>query len=186
MAAQLEAASVCAFQVLARDLERFGAPRLLVASARRGACDETRHARAMRRAAKRRGCNPPRVQVKAGAATSLLELAMRNAEEGCVRETFGAALALLQARTARDPALRQTMRRIARDELRHAALSWRLQEWFLSRLPAERDRLAGVRRRALQELDEELARAPTANAEVGRPGPPALRSLLRAMGTQLC
>ncbi len=186
MAAQLEGASVCAFQVLARDLERFGAPRLLVASARRAARDETRHARAMRRAAKRRGCNSPRVQAKAGAATSLLELAMRNAEEGCVRETFGAAVALLQARTARDPALRQTMHRIAGDELRHAALSWRLQEWFLSRLPAERERLAGVRRRALEEMDEEIARAPTANAELGRPGPLALRGLLRAMGTQLC
>lgn len=186
LAAQLEAASVCAFQVLARDLERFGAPRLLIASARRAARDETRHARAMRRAAKRRGCNPPRVQAKAGAATSLLELALRNAEEGCVRETFGAAVALLQARTARDPALRQTMRRIAGDELRHAALSWRLQEWFLSRLrPAERDRLGDVRRRALEELDEELARGATANADLGLPGPLALRGLLRAMGTHL-
>ncbi|HEX8792801.1 MAG TPA: ferritin-like domain-containing protein [Polyangiaceae bacterium] len=186
MAAQLEAASVCAFQVLARDLERFGAPRSLIASARSSARDETRHARAMTRAAKRYGCTPPRVRAKARSAASLPALAKQNAEEGCVRETFSAAVAVIQARTARDPALRVAMRRIADDELRHAAFSWRLHEWLLSRLPAtERHRLAVVRRRALDAIDAELAGAPSANPDLGIPGPVALRALLREMRAHL-
>jgi hypothetical protein len=186
MAAQLEAASVCAFEVLARDLERFGAPRFLVASARRAARDETRHARAMTRAAKRYGCTPPRVRAKAKNAASLAALASQNADEGCVRETFSAAVAVIQARTARDPALRRTMRRIARDELRHAAFSWQLHQWLLSRLPPTGGhRLSAVRRRALDAIDAELADAPTANPELGLPGPLALRALLREMRAHL-
>ena len=182
IAAQFEAASVCAFDALARDLERFGAPRSLVASARRAARDEARHARAMTRAAKRYGCTPPRVRAKAGSAASLAALAMQNADEGCVRETFSAAVTVLQAQTAHDPALRRTMHRIARDELRHAAFSWRLHDWFLSRLPATgRRRLAAVRRRALDGIDAELVSAPAANPELGMPGPLALRVLLREM-----
>jgi hypothetical protein len=182
IAAQFEAASVCAFDALARDLERFGAPRSLVASARRAARDETRHARAMTRAAKRYGCTPPRVRAKARTATSLAALAMQNADEGCVRETFSAAVTVLQAQTAHDPALRRTMRRIARDELRHAAFSWRLHDWFLSRLPATaRRRLAAVRRRAVDGIDADLVSAPAANPELGMPGPLALRALLREM-----
>jgi len=186
IAAQLEAASVCAFEVLALDLQRFGAPRVLVASARRAARDETRHARAMTRAAKRRGCTPPRVQAKARSAASLKTIARQNADEGCVRETFGAAVAVIQARTARDPALRRTMDRIARDELRHAAFSWRLHEWLLSQLPpTEGRRLAAVRRRALDAVDAELACAPTANPELGLPDGLALRALLRGMRAHL-
>ena len=65
--------------------------------------------------------------------------------------------------SASDPALRRTTRRIARDEARHAALSWRLHEWLLSQLHRrERSRLADVRRRTLDAMDGELARAPLA------------------------
>jgi hypothetical protein len=57
-------------------------------------------------------------------ARSLEELAVENAVEGCVRETYGALTAIWQARTAKDPSVAAAVRRIARDETRHAALSW--------------------------------------------------------------
>ncbi|HEX8790384.1 MAG TPA: ferritin-like domain-containing protein, partial [Polyangiaceae bacterium] len=186
VAAQLEAASVPAFESLATDLVRFRAPRRLVAAARRAARDEVRHARAMARAARRYGSRSSRVHVDVPRSTSLLELALRNAEEGCVRETFSAAVAVVQGRTATDPALRRTMRRIARDEIRHAALSWRLHEWLLSQLPrSERSRLAAVRRRTLDAIDAEIARAPRADPVLGMPGPLELRALLGEMREHL-
>ena len=52
-----------------------------------------------------------------------VEIARENAEEGCVRETFGALLAAHQAAYACDPEVREVMTRIAGDELRHAALA---------------------------------------------------------------
>jgi hypothetical protein len=111
---------------------------------------------------------------------------MQNADEGCVRETFSAAVAAVQARTASDPALRRTLDRIARDELRHAAFSWRLHEWLLTQLPATQGRrLAAVRRRALDAIDAEVACAPNANPELGLTGGRALRALLREMRAHL-
>jgi hypothetical protein len=183
----MEAASVHAFESLARDLVRFRAPRRLVAAAKRAARDEARHARAMARAAGRYGSPSSRVHVDVRGSASLLELALRNAEEGCVRETFSAAVAVVQGRTASDPALRRTMRRIARDEIRHAALSWRLHEWLLSQLPRrERSRLADVRRRTLDAMDGELARAPRGgDPALGMPGPLELLALLREMRPHL-
>jgi hypothetical protein len=186
IAAQLEAASVPAFESLARDLVRFRAPRRLVAAAKRAARDEARHARAMARAAGRYGAPSSRVHVDVRRSASLLELARRNAEEGCVRETFSAAVAVVQGRTATDPALRRTLRRIARDEIRHAALSWRLHEWLLSQLPRrERSRLAAVRRRTLDEIDAELARTPRGDPALGLPGKLELQALLREMRAHL-
>ena len=111
---------------------------------------------------------------------------MRNAEEGCVRETFSAAVAVVQGRTASDPALRRTMRRIARDEIRHAALSWRLHEWLLSQLPRrERPRLADARRRTLDAMDVELARALHGDPALGVPGPLELLALFCEMRPHL-
>jgi hypothetical protein len=126
------------------------------------------------------------VHVHVRRSDSLLELALRNAEDGCVRETFSAAVAVVQGRTATDPALRRTMRRIARDEIRHAALSWRLHEWLLSQLRRrERSRLDAARRRALDVIDAEIARAPRADPALGMPGKLELQALLREMREHL-
>ena len=62
--------------------------------------------------------------------------------EGCVRETYGAVLASYQARAARDPELRGAMSSIARDEAKHAALSWRIHGWLWPRLSSDERRAA--------------------------------------------
>jgi hypothetical protein len=61
-------------------------------------------------------------------------VAIENAIEGCVRETYGALMASFQTCHARDPEIVDAMRGIARDETRHAALAWAIAEWASSHL----------------------------------------------------
>lgn len=147
VSAELEAASVVAFEDAERSFRAHGAPAVLLARIRRARNDEVRHARAMTALARRYGAAPRPRRIQPHAVPSLEALARENVREGCVVETWGAAVGLLQARQARDPALRRVMQRISTDELRHAELSWDLQEWLDSRLVPE------SRRRVRSERD---------------------------------
>jgi rubrerythrin len=123
-AAYLERASVTAFVRLAEELAAHGAPTRLRRAALRAARDEILHARIVARLAERAGApsiDQPRV--RAARVRSLAALAIENAVEGCVYETFGAAVGLAQAMTASDAKVRAAMRRIARDEMQHAELA---------------------------------------------------------------
>jgi hypothetical protein len=166
--AHLEAASVHAFRRLAADLARVGAPRALVRQAQRAARDEVRHARATTRLARRRGATPAVVEIEPRREPpSLLDLAIENGVEGCIRETFGALAATHQAAHASDPAIAVTMTRIARDETRHAALAWALARWLAPRIGADgRAAVKNAMRAAVASLREEVARTP---ADVARP-----------------
>src|SRR5690606_4330912 len=91
---------------------------------------------------------------------TLIEFALDNAVEGCVRETFGAACAAFQAVKARDPVVRATLRQVAVDETRHAELSWNIHSWVERRLNAEeRALLAAAMRKAVTQLQVEVTRA---------------------------
>lgn len=135
--AHLEAASVGAFRTIARELVAHGAPRELVDEARRSARDEERHARVMRAHARRYGAGVLPARSRRRPIRPLREAALDNMREGCVRETFGAAVACVQAQSAADPSLARAMKRIAEDETRHAALSWAMARWFDTQLDAE-------------------------------------------------
>jgi hypothetical protein len=87
--AQLEAASVDAFRALRSDLGRLGAPKSLLRAVDVATKDEVRHAREVSREAERSGARVPETRIGPIAARSLEELAIDNAEEGCVRETSG-------------------------------------------------------------------------------------------------
>jgi hypothetical protein len=155
--AELEAASVHAFGQLARELAVHRAPPAMVRVALRSRREEMRHARITGALARRFGGRPLAPRVRALAPRSLVEVAADNAAEGCVRETFGALVASLQARRADDPAVRRVMRSIAIDETRHAALSWELAAWAQARLqPAERRRVNAHAREAVAKLEHEL------------------------------
>jgi hypothetical protein len=134
---RLEAASVEAFRILRDELRAHRAPRKLIAAAARAARDEIRHTRATGALARRFGARAGSAEVDRIAPRSIEAMALENAVEGCVRETYGALLATWQARVARDPVVRAAMRRIARDETRHAALSWRVGRWLETRLDSE-------------------------------------------------
>jgi hypothetical protein len=110
---------------------------------------------------------PPAVRVP----RDRLALALDNAREGCVRELYGALLAAFQASRAQLPALRQAFATIARDELRHAALSWDLADWLEQPLCASAQaQLVALRRAALAELRAELTEpGPAIRRDAGLP-----------------
>lgn len=198
--AALEAASVRAFVELRADLAAHGAPRSLLRACNEAAADEVRHARVCARLARRHRAHAHVVDASEAAPTArqarrgltvetaprrayrptLRELAIDNAVEGCVRETYGAVVAGYQARAAADLAIRVAMAAIARDEAKHAQLAWRVQRWLAPRLsPAERRAADNHARAARAELhaaagaiDGELARV------VGLPSESAARRLL--------
>jgi len=120
----LEAASVPAFLRLADELRQHGAPAALVARAEQAAADEVGHAAGFAHLRAERGAPSAASPVEVPQAPRSLEaLAVENAVEGCVRETFGALVAGYQARTAGDEALRRIMTRVAAEELLHAELA---------------------------------------------------------------
>jgi hypothetical protein len=156
--AYLEAASVHAFERLTRELAAHDAPAPLRDASRRAMRDEGRHARMMRDLATRFGVAVPQVRSRPRAVRSLEDIAVENAVEGCVRETFGAAAAIIQAGRAADPDVRCTMASIARDETRHAALAWGVASWLDTRLGARAQASVVAKRRdAIKALAREAA-----------------------------
>ena len=172
-AAALEAASVVAFEQLARELAHHGAPASLCQRAERAARDEVRHARLMGALARRFGGRTAPVGTAPHHIRPLLEIAVDNAVEGCVRESYGAAVAYYQARAATEPEVRAALAVIAEDEASHAELSWDLDRWFLARAtPAERAQLAAAKRTAVATLRAEVDVDPHEDvvARTGLPG----------------
>jgi hypothetical protein len=99
--------------------------------------------------------------VHARALRPLAEVAIENATEGCVRETYGAMVAQRQARKAADPRVRSVLQQIAIDEARHAALSWEVDTWAQRKLGRfDRSRLRAARGQAIERLRRELAADP--------------------------
>jgi hypothetical protein len=179
--AGLEEASVAAFEILSKELVFHGAPARLIAAARSAAHDEVRHARAMGDLARRFGGKPWRPRVRKGSVRPIEQVAIENATEGCVRETFGALIGMWQARFAGDPNVRRAMASIARDEGRHAALSWQIAAWIEPRLDAKvRAELEAAKVRAVDQLKEDLAVDPPPSIVriAGMPTAPAARRLL--------
>ena len=131
----MEAASVYAFDLLEVELEAHGAPEPMRAAARHSAFDEVRHTQMMRALAARFGAEYEAPVVDSPSKIrSLEELAIENAKEGCVGESFAALVAGWQACHARDPVVARTMTLIAADEARHADLSWDVHAWAMARL----------------------------------------------------
>jgi hypothetical protein len=177
-AAQLEAASVTAFAILAEELAFHGAPAELVAAAHRAKSDEIRHTRMATALARSFAASPGEPQISRGAVRPLLAIALENAVEGCVREAYGAFMASYQGSRASDERIRKTMARIARDELRHAELAFAVAEWILPRLSgSEQAAVKLAQHQALSELRSELAQ-PVSLALLSTAGlPPSEASL---------
>jgi hypothetical protein len=88
-------------------------------------------------------------------------MALENAVEGCVRETYSALECAWQAEVAVDPVVRAAMKRIARDELRHLALAWEVHAWAMGRLGRDdRARVRGAQRCEIAVLLGEVSTDP--------------------------
>lgn len=148
--AHLEAAAVHAFAQLTGELVLHRAPASLIRQALHACADERRHARVTRALAARYGHRALDPRVVPSPPRELEGIALDNVREGLIRETFGALVGHHQARHASDPVIRRAARAIARDETRHAVLSWEMHRWLLSRLSR------AARRRAADAFHAEL------------------------------
>jgi hypothetical protein len=120
--------------------------------------------------------------VRRFSARSVEAIAIENAVEGCVRETYGALVATWQSAHASDPEIKRAMQAIAADETRHASVSFRVARFLESRLdePARR-RVRRAQDRAIRQLHDEVAREVPASDLVrvaGMPTKTAAASLL--------
>ncbi|PCC75319.1 hypothetical protein SAMN02745121_03958 [Nannocystis exedens] len=133
-----EHASVASFARFTLQLLAHGAPPGLVQEACAAQLDEVAHARlifalAGDYAGAPVGPGPLATDDALGGPGDLAAVVAAVVREGCVGETLAAAELDLAARTCEDPALAATLRRIAADEQRHAALAWRTVQWALAR-----------------------------------------------------
>lgn len=170
--ARLEAAAVAAFVLLARELDALGAPAALITRLRRAAREEIAHAEQMAALARARGAEPLPAVVVPPARRSVLDIALENAVEGCVRECWGALCARFQAEAASAADVRAAFIRVAREEAEHAQLSRDVATWLDARLTApERVTVATARRDAVDQLRTELDRDVPVDtcAELGLP-----------------
>lgn len=180
--AELEDASIEAFHVLDEELAALGAPRALRRRARRAAVDEVRHTESMTTLARRAGHDVAR-RTPSGSASkramrSAFDIAIENAVEGCVREAYGALLAMWQAESARDERVALAMKDIAHDEARHAALAWDVHRWLGRRLDdEERRRVDAAMSDALDTLAREVLDTP-ADDRLGLPDARAATALV--------
>jgi hypothetical protein len=182
--AHLEAASVFSFERLANELDALGAPPSLIGAAWESREDEVSHARMTTKIAKKHGGTPADVMVAPHAPRSAFAIALENATEGCVRETYGALLAHRQALGASDPTIRCMMQVIAEDETRHAGLAWDVAAWLEPQLSSdERELVNEARRRAIADLRVELAADPHPDlrTRAGMPGAVEAISLLDSL-----
>jgi hypothetical protein len=186
--AELEAASVAAFTILAAELACHGADRALLQRTRAAAEDEIVHARLMQRLAERFGGKVQARSVRVGLPRDLEAIALENAVEGCVAETWGCLLGMHQALHAA-PGLRTAYQRIAADEARHAQLSWDIAAWAEGQLgDAAVARIAAHRARAVAALATRLAAGSDlteTERALGLPDPAARRRLFEQLETKL-
>ncbi|PRP95135.1 ferritin-like domain-containing protein [Enhygromyxa salina] len=186
--AVMEQVSITAFMELAAQLEARGGPAELVARCRAAALDERRHVELVVEL----GAARPKATLEPAAATTLLaEIALHNAVEGCVTETWAALLARHQAEHAPELRVREAFEQIAADEARHAQLAWELHAYFMQVLEpgvareVERARaraLAGLERTASQQA---LAVPREVREALGLPEPRVAGALASDFGWRL-
>jgi hypothetical protein len=132
----MEHASVAAFARFTLQLLAFGAPPDLVRQAQRAMGDETEHAQIAFRLASAyagRVVGPSDLDVSGALDDFCVEQALATLlREGCIGETVAAIEAREALERAIDPAVREALAIIARDELRHAQLAWRTVSWLVA------------------------------------------------------
>jgi hypothetical protein len=186
--AELEAAAVIAFELLLIQLADAGAPLSLLRRVEDAQRDEERHARVMTALAGRHGAVVTTPRVPPRRTPTLLEMALENMAEGCVRETWGALTARYQSQTAETFADRQVWSDIADDEARHAELSWDLHAWLVGQFsPEEQREVEAAQRRAWDELVLELDAEPDQDVRrlAGVPSRSTALELARDLAVQL-
>jgi hypothetical protein len=159
--ARMEHASVAAFARFILELLAAGAPAELVSSAQSALGDEIEHARLCFDLASSYAGSPigPGALSTQGvlADTGLHATVSAAIHEACIGETLAAAEACEALADATDPAVRQVLVKIVRDESAHAELGWKFLQWALASGGSE---LRDLARREVQRAIESLREPP--------------------------
>lgn len=145
--ALMEHASIAAFARFALDLLSLGAPPELLSRTQDAMRDETAHARdAFALASLYAGAplGPGALAIEGSLGSGApLDIVTTAILEGCIGETVAAVEAAECLAHASDPAVREVLSRVARDETRHAELAWQFVRWVLLQGPVDLRRAAG-------------------------------------------
>jgi hypothetical protein len=159
--ARMEHASVAAFARFILELLAAGAPAELVCSAQSALGDEIEHARLcfdLASAYARTAIGPGALSTQGVLADTGLPATVSAAiHEACIGETLAAAEACEALADATDPAVRQVLVKIVRDESAHAELGWKFLQWALASGGPE---LRDLARREVQRAIESLREPP--------------------------
>jgi hypothetical protein len=139
--AQKEHASVPAFARISWLLVALGAPAELVEWAHRAALEEIDHARRCFALAAGYGRRSHDVEPMPDLLVGGLEMrgdpaarmAVESLIDGCLLEGFNADVAAACRAVCEEPVVRDVLARVATDERSHAAFSWALLEWLVTR-----------------------------------------------------
>lgn len=135
--ARMEHASIPAFGQLGLHLAALGAPSRLVEASHRAALEEVCHARAcfaiVQALTGVRESAGPIAELAAPAQDPIdrVRLAIGSLVDGCLGEGIAADVAARAAAQAQEPAIREILAMIARDEAGHAELAWDVLAWCL-------------------------------------------------------
>lgn len=184
--ATLEAVAVHAFAVMHDELRMHGAPQSLLDRVQRAERDEVRHAKLFTHLLEAHGGTFAVPHVAKVGPRPLVAIAIENAVEGAVRETYAALLATWQAQHAQSATLRATLRGVARDETQHAELSWDVMAWLDTKLTAqEREQVSAAMKDVVSSLARQEPLSPALRRELGLPDGREARALQQSLFEQL-
>jgi len=142
-----EHASIASFQKFGLDLMRFGAPPHLLDKAQQATRDEILHARmsfSIAASLLQENVQPSTLDYTPTLCENITEFARHTLIEGAIGETFAVLLASEQLRVATDPAVREFLHHVVKDEAEHAELAWETLRWCLQKEPSIRNILLEV------------------------------------------
>jgi hypothetical protein len=174
-----EASSVGAFLQLRAELQFHDVPVDLQQRCLKAAVEEVHHARMMAKLVQDEGCELPELQFGEFCERSLFELALDNAVEGCIYESFSALKAQYQSTNARDERVLTAMKVIARDETQHAQLAWDIHHHLMSRLTL--DEQVQIRQAQREALGNVLTQATLDATRSGQPPVVLAQEFVRQM-----
>lgn len=148
-----EASAVGAFLQLRKELAFHNAPQKLLDRCFLAAKEEIVHAQVMAKLAKKYKGELPRLDFGTFEPRSLIELAIDNAVEGCIFETFSALKVLQQFHNTDDLLFARTMKQIALDEISHAELAWDIHNYLMTKLSKEEQKIVrDIQQQAVTKL----------------------------------
>ncbi|WP_040849290.1 hypothetical protein [Thiofilum flexile] len=186
--ASMETAAITAFRYLVRELEAYQAPAALIQMAREAVQEEIEHAEMAGLLAQAYDTSVPEVLIDDFRLRSLVDIALENAVQGCVNETYAAACGYWQAAVAEHEVFREVIAHISEEESKHATLSWAIHVWIMPQLTLQEQQVVRVaqaqaiaRLQTIEGADEH----PLIRMALGQPSAAESERLVNQLRTQL-